>query len=91
MTTDNATTRRYTHGMDLSRERPSMTETIRQRVQSRGMSYRELARRAGIDIARLSRFMRSRPSMTLPTVEPLCSALDLELRPKDRGRRKKKA
>ena len=76
--------------MDLSRERPSMTETIRQRVQSRGMSCRELARRAGIDIARLSRFMRSRQSMTLPKVEPLCSALDPELRPKGWSRRNRK-
>ena len=77
--------------MNLSQKRPSMAELIRQRVLSSGMTYRQLARRAGVDVAQLSKFMRSKQSMTLPKVELLCSALDLELRPKGRGSRKKKA
>jgi len=68
-----------------------IVETINQAVEERGIPQAEIARRANLDPAQLSRLLRGERVMKLPALEKLCEVLELELRPVEKPKRKGKA
>ena len=58
-----------------------ITKTIQAAVAASTMKPVEIARRADVSPAQLSRFLRNERSLTLPAVERLCEVLGLELKP----------
>jgi transcriptional regulator with XRE-family HTH domain len=56
-----------------------MVELIQQAVRASGVSYNEVARRAGLDSGQVSRFMTGRRDLTLSAASRLCDALGLRL------------
>ena len=55
------------------------TKIIRKAVESAGVSYNQLAHRAGIDQSQISRFMRGERDLSLAAADKLCKVLGLEL------------
>ena len=68
---------RYISDMD---KLTNLSELLREAIRRDGRSLNKLAAAAGLDHGRLSRFMRSERSLTLPTVEKICEALGVECR-----------
>ena len=66
----------------------SMGNLIRATFTRSGMSIRQLSKRAGVGYATAHAVVRDSIDPTLTTVERICNALDLELRPVRRGKRK---
>jgi len=66
----------------------SMGNLIRATFTRSGMSIKRLSRLAGIGYATAHAFVRDSIDPTLTTVERICKALDLELRPVRRGKQK---
>jgi transcriptional regulator with XRE-family HTH domain len=54
-------------------------KTAIQNWQQRGGTLNQLARRAKIDSGTVVRFVNGERSLTLPTVEKICRALNLDL------------
>jgi transcriptional regulator with XRE-family HTH domain len=52
---------------------------LRQAIRESGRSLTQLANEAGLDSARLSRFMREDRTLTLPAASALCKVLGLRL------------
>jgi hypothetical protein len=69
-----------------------MIEQIRQAVRDSGRSLNQLSKESGVNVSRLSRFMRGERTLTLPAGLDLCAALGLQLAGLDEPppRRKKK-
>ena len=65
-----------------------MGNLIRSTFVRSGMSIRQLAKRAGVGYATAHAIVRNQIDPTLTTVERVCKALDLELRPVRRGKPK---
>jgi len=55
---------------------------LRKAITGDGRSLNQLARDAGCDVAAISRFVRGQRGLLTDSVEKLCDALKLELRPK---------
>jgi len=67
-------------------DKPTGLETaLRLAVEKSGMSAHAIARRSGIDVASLLRFMNRQRTMTLPSAGRLAASLGLELRSMKRG------
>lgn len=47
------------------------TESLRRSIRDSGLSLMEIARRSGVDVATLSRFMAKKASITLTTLDAL--------------------
>ena len=66
----------------------SMGNLIRSTFARSGMSIRQLSKRADIAYATAHGLIRGTLNPSLSIVERICTALDLELRPIRRGKRK---
>ena len=62
-----------------SEEGEDMAEILRQAIRECGESLNQLGDRAGLDSARLSRFMRGERDLTFEAAAKLCNALGLHL------------
>lgn len=60
-------------------ERVKISETIRKAIEDCGSTRYELAKRAGVEQATLSRFMAGKCGLAMRTVDKLAEALGLEL------------
>ena len=58
---------------------PAVTARLREAILASGLSLSELGRQAGLDHARLSRFVRGERDLTLDSVDKLCRVLGLQL------------
>jgi transcriptional regulator with XRE-family HTH domain len=61
--------------------KPSITDQLRQAIQTSGLSLNELERRCGVSHAVLSRFMTGKRTLTLPLAGRVCETLGLVLSP----------
>lgn len=59
-------------------EATDSNETVREAVRGSGLSLQELARRTGVDVAALSRFMNG-TGLTLATFDKLAGELELRI------------
>jgi ribosome-binding protein aMBF1 (putative translation factor) len=59
---------------------------LRQAIADSGLTAYALAKRAGVDVAIVTRFMRGQRSIRIEAVSKLADALGLELAPKDHAR-----
>ncbi len=66
----------------------SMGNLIRSTFARSGMSIKQLAKRADVGYATAHGLIRGTLNPSLTIVERICTALDLELRPVRRGKRK---
>ena len=66
----------------------SMGNLIRSTFARSGMSIKQLSKRADIGYATAHGLIRGTLNPSLSIVERICTALDLELRPMRRGKRK---
>ena len=57
-----------------------MTKTLQQAIRNSDFSQSEVARRAGIDVGQVSRFLRGERGMTLATAAKVADVLGLDLR-----------
>jgi transcriptional regulator with XRE-family HTH domain len=67
-----------------------LTRAIKKAIKESGMIPFEIATRAGVEPASLSRFMHGKRSLGLPAAEKLCDLLGLELRQIRKPKRKAK-
>ncbi len=58
---------------------PTLSETIRNKILSCGLSQYEIAKETGIDAGVLSRFVTGKRAIKIETAEKLCKALGLVL------------
>jgi transcriptional regulator with XRE-family HTH domain len=65
--------------MAKSERQPGLVEQIREAVRQSGLSLKELGKRCGVDHGRLSRFLRSERTLTLPAAASVCETLGLRL------------
>ena len=56
-----------------------VTAVLRQAIKDSGLSQSEIARRAGIDVGMVNRFLHSSRGLTLAMAERLATALGLTL------------
>ena len=73
----------------MKRPKPNMAERMRGAFRESGLSIRRLAVEAGIPYASAHAFVTGDRDPALSTVEKMCGALGLELRPVPRSRRKR--
>jgi transcriptional regulator with XRE-family HTH domain len=57
----------------------TLSEQLRQAIRDDGRSLSELARRTGLDVPRLSRFVHGRRRLTLAAVDALAQELGAKL------------
>ena len=74
--------------MGINVKRKALPDVIRARMGRDGRSLYALADACDIARGTLSRFVRGERDLTLGTADRLCAALDLELRPTRRPKRK---
>jgi transcriptional regulator with XRE-family HTH domain len=58
---------------------PALVDRLKEAVRGCGLSLNELGKRAGLDHARLSRFVRGERDLTLTAAARLCEVLGLKL------------
>ena len=61
---------------------PKVSDALRRAIAESGQRLYDVARSARIPYGTLSHFMAGERVLTLPDVDRLCRALDLELRPR---------
>jgi transcriptional regulator with XRE-family HTH domain len=61
------------------RKAPSVTDQLRERVRETGQTMTEIARRSGVSLSQVSRFMRGERDLTGDSINKLCAALGLKL------------
>ena len=59
----------------------TISNALRERVRSGGLSYNQIAQRSGVDISCVSRFAHDQRSLNLRAVDRLARLFDLELKP----------
>lgn len=57
----------------------AITDALRMAMKESGLSCYEMARRSGVNVAAILRFLAGERSMTLPSVDRLAEVLGLEL------------
>jgi transcriptional regulator with XRE-family HTH domain len=67
-----------------------MVEQVRQAVKDSGLSLSELARRSGVDVSRISRFVEGHRGLTFAAAARVCEALGLVLTKKPGAKKKGK-
>lgn len=67
----------------------NLAEQLRAAIRQSGLSGNQVAYRAGVPQAVVSRFLRGERSITLNTAAKLAAALGLELRSKGKGKNQK--
>jgi transcriptional regulator with XRE-family HTH domain len=66
--------------MTARRTKPlSASEVVREAIRTSGLSIRELARRTGVEVSALSRFMNEMVGISLSTFEKLAPELGLRV------------
>ena len=68
--------------MTKGAKKRAASEALRTAIRKSGLSYSEIARRAGIDGAQVIRFMSRQRTLTLPAVDALAEVLGLVLKSK---------
>jgi transcriptional regulator with XRE-family HTH domain len=63
----------------MSEGDPDLAEQLREAIRRSGQSQRDLARRAKINQAQLSRFLNGKRTLTLDAAGALCAVLGLRL------------
>jgi transcriptional regulator with XRE-family HTH domain len=63
------------------------SEGLRRAIRECGMTRYAISVRTGIDQAALSRFMKGERGLSLAAIDRLMAALNLEIRPRKRGRK----
>lgn len=58
---------------------PSVSETVRTTIESRGMAAFKVAKLAGVPPTVVLRFMKGERGLTTPTLDKVCAALGLRL------------
>lgn len=58
---------------------PTASEVVREAIRDSGLPIRELARRTGVEVAALSRFMNGHVGISLVTFERLAGELGLRV------------
>jgi transcriptional regulator with XRE-family HTH domain len=56
-----------------------VTDQIREQVKNSGQTMTEIARRSGVSLSQVSRFMRGERDLTGDSINKLCAALGLRL------------
>jgi plasmid maintenance system antidote protein VapI len=74
------------HLDDMAREKPptappTVSETLRAEILSRGLTAYAVARLAGVDTSVVARFLARERGLSMKTLDRLCEALELELQP----------
>jgi hypothetical protein len=62
------------------------SEALRRAIRQCGMTRYAISVKTGIDQATLSRFMKGERGLSLWAIDKLTAALDLEIRPRRKGR-----
>ena len=62
---------------------PTISEQLRTAIVDSGLSLQHVARESGVNVAALSRFVRSERSMTLESADRLAEYLSLDLQSRD--------
>ena len=70
---------RYVSGHALAENEPRASDVVREAIETSGLSLQELARRTGVDVAVLSRFMSGAVGISLTTFEKLAPELGLRV------------
>jgi hypothetical protein len=65
------------------------TDVLRRSIEGCGRSRYAISRETGVPESVLSRFMRGEQGLSTRTIDPLVEFLDLEVRPRKRGRKRK--
>jgi transcriptional regulator with XRE-family HTH domain len=58
---------------------PTLTDQLREAIRQDGRSLSQLGRDTGVDVARLSRFVRGERGLSLDAVDRIAAALRLRL------------
>ena len=69
--------------MSKSKMRPTISRTLRDTIRERGLTAYGAAKRAGVSVDAVQRFLNAERGLTLSTVDKLAAALDLSLCPDD--------
>ena len=72
-----------------SKQAKKVTDQLREAIISAPVSRYQLCRQTGLDKALLSRFVHRKAGLAMESIDLLCAALGLELRPVRRPRAKK--
>jgi transcriptional regulator with XRE-family HTH domain len=79
--------------MPRKKESPGLVEQLREAIIASGKSLTQIGKESGVATPQLSRFMKGERTLTLPSVEKICLALNLQLAPageaKEESKRKK--
>ena len=67
---------------------PAVSEALKRAILAYPASLSETARRSGVDVAALSRFVRGERGLTIESVDKLAATLKLELRPAGKAQAK---
>ncbi|MCK4850605.1 MAG: helix-turn-helix domain-containing protein [Phycisphaerae bacterium] len=70
----------------MVKKQADIEERLRQAIITSHMSRYRISKISGVSEIVLSRFVRRQRSLTLRTAAKLAAALDLDLRPKKKGR-----
>lgn len=71
----------------MAKQSTDIEAQLLQAIRSSGMTRYRLAKISGVSEGILSLFVNGHRSLTLPTAAKLAKALNLELRPKKKGRK----
>jgi transcriptional regulator with XRE-family HTH domain len=58
---------------------PTISDTVRNVIRDRGLSYSEVGRLAGVQPSQIGRFMKGERGLTSDSLDRICIALGLEL------------
>ena len=70
----------------MATRRRTLSDQLRQAIKASDLSRYAICKATGIDQGSMSHFMARQGGFSLPSVEKLVGFLDLELRPRRKGR-----
>jgi transcriptional regulator with XRE-family HTH domain len=71
--------------MSKTKTTPSISRALRETIRERGLTAYGAAKRAGVSVDAVQRFLNDERGLTLATVDKLADALHLKLCPDDRS------
>jgi len=69
--------------MNKTKKRPPISRTLRDTIRKQGLTAYGAAKRAGVSVDAVQRFMNAERGLNLATVDKLADALELTLCPDD--------
>jgi transcriptional regulator with XRE-family HTH domain len=72
--------------MSKMKKRPPISRTLRETIRKQGLTAYAAAKRAGISVDAVQRFMNAERGLNLATVDKLADALELTLCEDDRSK-----